>query len=39
MGETRFVMGKPERHVFVDLGADGNKIKMYLKVIILEGVD
>ena len=24
MGETRFVMGKSERHVFLDLGVDGN---------------
>jgi hypothetical protein len=32
MGETRFVMSKPERHVFVDPGADGNiRLKCILK--------
>jgi len=31
-GGTRFVMGKPERHVFLDLGVDGNiRLKCTLK--------
>jgi hypothetical protein len=32
MGKRRFVMGEPERHVYVDLGADGNiRLKYILK--------